>query len=384
MSDFKKSYKERLQHRSEEATTVRRIVAIVLAVLAVLLIIGIISGYFYIKSSLQPVDPDDESQINVEVPIGSSTSQIASILKDNDVIKNELIFRFYTKFKNETGFQAGDYSFTASMTLDEIIESLKTGKIVKEPVVRVTIPEGRNLEQIAQIYAEEFEFSEEEFLETANDEEYVNELIEEHSTLLTDEVLDDDIRYPLEGYLYATTYDYFVEDPSIEQIIDEMVSRTEATVSERSEAIEERDMSVHEIITMASLVENEAPNEDSRKEIAGVFYNRLEEDMMLQTDPTVLYALGEHKDRVLYEDLEVDSPYNTYQVEGIPAGPISSFNVNSLDAVLEPTDSDYLYFLANDDGEIFYSETLDEHNELREEHINSDSDEEPLPEDEPE
>ncbi|MCP3025591.1 endolytic transglycosylase MltG [Halobacillus sp. A5] len=383
MSDFKKSYKERLHNRSEEATTVRKIVAIVLAVLAVVLIIVLISGYLYIKSSLQPVDQDDESQINVEVPIGSSTSQIASILKENDVIKNEIIFRFYTKFKNETGFQAGNYSFTASMTLDEIIESLKTGKIVKEPAVRVTIPEGRNLEQIAEVYAEKFDFSEEEFMETANDEEYVNELIEDYPSLLSDEVLDEDIRYPLEGYLYATTYDYFVEDPSVEQIIEEMVSRTDAAVNERSEELEEMDMSVHEVITMASLIENEAPNEESRKEIAGVFYNRLDENMRLQTDPTVLYALGEHKDRVLYEDLEVDSPYNTYQEEGLPVGPISSFNANSLEATINPTESDYLYFLANSDGEIFYAETLEEHNELREEHINT-GDEEQLPEDEPE
>ncbi|GGF07280.1 endolytic murein transglycosylase [Halobacillus andaensis] len=384
MSDFKKSYKERLKNRSEEASKVRKIVAIVLAVLAVLLIIALISGYLYIKSSLQPVDPDDESQINVEVPIGSSTSQIASILKENDVIKNELIFRFYTKFKNETGFQAGDYSFTASMTLDEIIESLKTGKIVKEPAVRVTIPEGRNLEQIAEIYAEEFDFTEEEFLEQANDEEYINQLMEDYPTLLSDEVLNEDIRYPLEGYLFATTYDYFVEDPTIEQIIEEMVSRTEATVLERSEEIEESDLTIHEILTMASLVENEAPNEDSRKDIAGVFYNRLDEDMMLQTDPTVLYALGEHKDRVLFEDLEVDSPYNTYQNKGLPVGPISSFNVNSLEATFNPSDNEYLYFLANSEGEIFYAEDFEEHKELREEHIDNDEGETPLPDDTPE
>ncbi|MFC7320969.1 endolytic transglycosylase MltG [Halobacillus campisalis] len=381
MSGYNKGHKERLKNRRKEAGTVRKIVMIVLAAIGIGLIVSLIAGYLYIKSSIEPVDPNDESNVDVDIPLGSSTSEIAAILESEDVIKNAIIFRLYTKFNNETGFQAGNYSFSASMTLDEIIESLQTGK-TKDAAVRVTIPEGRNMEQIAEIYSEKLEFTEEEFLNKVNDEDYLNELIEDHPSLLTDDILQEEIRYPLEGYLFAGTYDYDVEDPTIEETVEVMVSRTEEEFMEYSDEIEDSDMSIHEVITMASLVENEAPNEESRREIAGVFYNRLNEDMMLQTDPTVLYALGEHKDRVLYEDLEVESPYNTYQNKGLPVGPISSFNINSLQAVFNPVESDYLYFLANSEGEIFYSETLEEHNELKEEHITNDEGQNYIPEDE--
>jgi UPF0755 protein len=371
-SDFKKQYKKRLKNRVEEASKVRKIVATILTVLILVLVIGGVTGYFYVKSALDPVDADDDKQKNVEIPLGSSTSNIASILEENDIIKNDLIFRFYTKFKNESGFQAGNYQFTSSMTINEIIETLKTGKLVKKPVLTVPVPEGRNLEQIADIYSEEFSFTSEEFMERVNDEEYVKKLMSQYPQLLGEEILDEEIRYPLEGYLFAATYDIFVENPTIEQLITKMLDKTQAVVLPYANQLGDLEgiENVHDLVTMASLLENEARTAESRKEISGVFQNRLESGMPLQTDPTVLYALGEHKDRVLYEDLEVESPYNTYYVEGLPVGPISNFNENSLQAAAEPSDNDYKYFLADGDGNIYYAETLKEHNQLKEEHIN--------------
>ncbi|RWZ59992.1 endolytic transglycosylase MltG [Halobacillus fulvus] len=368
MSNFKDKYRERLQKRTEEASTVRKIVASVLTILVVVLVVGGLSGFFYVKGALEPVDADDNTAQNVEIPLGSSTSSIASILEENNIIKNDLIFRFYTKFNNETGFQAGNYQFTQSMSLDEIIETLKTGRLVKEPVEEVTIPEGRNMEQIADAFAEKFDFTAEEFMERANDEEYLKDLIERYP-VLTEDILKEDIRYPLEGYLFAATYPIYVDNPEIDTIIEDLIQQTQSVVMPYEQALAERDLSIHEGVTMASLVENEARTVEDRKKIAGVFYNRLEVDMMLQTDPTVLYAHGEHKDRVLYEDLEIESPYNTYYVEGLPVGPISNFNANSLEAVAKPEESDNIYFLADSEGNIYYAETLDEHNALKQEHI---------------
>ncbi|MFD2926056.1 endolytic transglycosylase MltG [Halobacillus naozhouensis] len=368
-SNFKKKYKDRIKKRSEEASTVRKIVSIVLTTIIIVLLVGGVSGYFYINNALQPVDPDDETQKNIKIPLGSSTSQIAQILEENNVINNALIFRFYTKFKNETGFQAGTYQFTSAMTIDQIIESLKTGKVRKDPVFSVTIPEGYTLEQIAESYAKELKFTKEEFMAKVNDREYVNQLIEQHPALLDDVILKQEIRYPLEGYLFASTYAFYVEDPSIEQIVEKMIKRTEKVVLPYRDAFAKRKMTLHEGITMASLLENEARTAENRKKIAGVFYNRIEKEMKLQTDPTVLYALGEHKDRVLYEDLEVESPYNTYHVKELPVGPISSFHKNAIEAAANPIESDYLYFLADDEGNIYYSKTLEEHNKLKEEHI---------------
>ncbi|MEJ8766610.1 endolytic transglycosylase MltG [Oceanobacillus sp. HCA-5259] len=360
---FTKRFKENRNARGEEARTVRKIVSIVLLVLIIILVISGLVGYFYVKSALEPVEADSEEKVEVEIPIGSTSSTIATILEENGIIKNGLIFRFYIKLKNESDFQAGVYTFSPAMSMDEIIESLKNGKIVLETAHRVTIPEGLTIEQIAEIYADQFSFTSEEFLEKVNDEKYIKQLIKDYPLILTDDILNEEIRYPLEGYLFAITYDFYEEDPSIETIVEMMLDQTQAVVSQHFEEIEELDLTMHEAITFASIIEKETGHIDQRNEIAGVFYNRLEAGMPLQTDPTVLYAQGEHKDRVLYEDLEIESPYNTYYVEGLPVGPISNFAESSLEAVLNPVESDYYYFLHDHEGNIHYAETLEEHNQ---------------------
>ncbi|MFG6114236.1 endolytic transglycosylase MltG [Halobacillus sp. MO56] len=373
-SNFKDLYQKRLKRRGEEASTVRKVVAIVLTTLLVVFIGGGIAGYLYIKASLEPVDPNAEEEITVEIPLGSSTSSIASILEENDLIKNDVIFRFYTKFKNESDFQAGEYQFTQAMSIDQLIESLKTGKVIREPLFRVTVPEGRKITQIAKTFAKskQTDFTAEEFMKKADDPEYIEKLMEQYPQLLTEEIQSPEIRHPLEGYLFASTYDFYEENPSIETIIEGMLTRTQENIMPYLPELENLGIStVHEVITMASLLENEAPTAEDRKKIAGVFYNRLEEEMPLQTDPTVLYALGKHKDRVLHEDLEVKSPYNTYQIKGLPIGPISNFNKNSLEAAVRPSESDYLYFVADGDGNVFYSTNYDDHLKKKKKHIDS-------------
>ncbi|MFQ3542683.1 endolytic transglycosylase MltG [Halobacillus rhizosphaerae] len=370
-SKFKKKYKERLANRSKEASTVRKIVSIVLSILVIGIVVGGLSGYLYVKSALKPVDPDDNTQKQVEIPLGSTTSAIAGILEKNDIIKNDLIFRFYTKFNNESGFQAGNYQFTSSMTLDEIIDSLQEGQLMKKAVAKVTIPEGKTLDQIAEIYGNQFDnISKKQFLNKVNDKDYVKSLIKKHPALLDKVILDKKIKRPLEGYLFAATYPYYVSDPSLDQIIESMIQKSESVILPYKQAFAKKDMTIHEGVTMASLVENEARNAKDRKKIAEVFYNRLDEDMRLQTDPTVLYAQDKWKEKVLSKDLKVDSPYNTYKISGLPVGPISNFHKNSLEAVANPADNDFLYFLADSDGKIHYAKTLKEHNNFKEKYIN--------------
>lgn len=369
---FKKLFKENRNARGEEAHTVRKIVFIILIVFILLFAIGGVAGYSYVKSALEPVDENSEEKIDVEIPIGSSTSTIAGILEENGIIKNDLIFRFYIKFKNESDFQAGNYTFSPSMTIDEIIESLKSGKLVLESTQRVTIPEGLTVEQIAEIYSNHFSFTSEEFLEKVNDEEYIKQLIDEYPLLLTEEILHEDVKTPLEGYLYAITYDFYEENPSIESIVEMMLEQTQSVMAPYFEQIDEAGMTIHEAITFASIIEKETGKLDQRNEISGVFHNRLDVDMPLQTDPTVIYAKGEHTERVLYEDLEIESPYNTYKVKGLPVGPISNFAESSLEAVLNPVESDYLYFLHDRQGNIHFAETLEEHNQNKVEHLGDD------------
>ncbi|GAB3795144.1 endolytic transglycosylase MltG [Virgibacillus kimchii] len=371
MSKRKKrgSFRDNLIARSEEAKTVRKIVAIIIISLLAILVIGVLSGYLYISSALEPVDPDSDEEITVEIPIGSSSSTIGEILEENGLIKDSRIFRFYATFNNTTDFQAGEYTFTPAMTMEELTASLQTGRVIADPVHTVTIPEGTTVDDIAEIYSEHLHFSKDEFLEMVNDPEYIEQLIESYPTLLSEDILSEDIRTPLEGYLFASTYSFYEQEPTIALVVEEMLNKTVSVVEDYVEELEESDLSVHEILTFASLVENEARTEEQRMNIAGVFYNRLDEGMQLQTDPTVLYALGEHRDRVLFEDLEVESPYNTYYIEALPVGPISNFAENSLQATLDPEESEYLYFLHDEEGEIHYAETFEEHGENRELYI---------------
>jgi len=371
---FSEQLKENLRARGEEAKTVRKVVFIILLSLTLIILIGGLSGYLYIKSALQPVDPDNEETTRIEIPIGSSSSNIAEILEENEMIKSARIFNLYTKFSGASDFQAGEYAFSPSMTIDAIIESLESGEV--RAVHTVTIPEGYTVEQIGEAFADALHFSKEDFLETVNDSDYIEQLIDDYPETLSEDILDSDIRQPLEGYLFASTYDFYEEEPSIESVVEMMLNRTESTITPYLDEIEDKDLTIHETVTLASLVENEARTEEQRREISGVFFNRLEEGMRLQTDPTVLYALGEHKDRVLYEDLEVDSPYNTYRIDALPVGPISNFHENSLDAVLYPEESDDLYFLHDGEGEIYYSDSYDEHLDNREKYIQSEKEEE--------
>ncbi|WP_188453559.1 endolytic transglycosylase MltG [Virgibacillus oceani] len=363
------NYKDNLIARSEEARTVRKIVSIIIISLILILVVGGISGYMYVKSALKPVDSSSKKEINVEIPMGSSTSDIAHILEEKGIIKDARVFRFYIKFQNESEFQAGEYALTKAMTLDEIIEALQKGKVMEEALYTVTIPEGKSIEQIAEIYANKLKINKEDFLTKINDPAYVEQLMGKYPEILTNAILEPDIRMPLEGYLFAATYDFYEEKPTVEAIVEKMLKKTVEVVTPYLDDIAARDTTVHEAITMASLVENEAKTVKQRKMIAGVFYNRLEDGMKLQTDPTVQYAMGEHKEKVTYKDLEIKSPYNTYYVDALPVGPISNFAESSLKATLQPEETEYKYFLHDKEGKIHYSKTNKEHNKLKDKYI---------------
>ncbi|MEB2279179.1 endolytic transglycosylase MltG [Lysinibacillus xylanilyticus] len=351
----------KMQERKSEVKIVRKIVAIV--AIAFVLISGIVGllGYSYVKSALKPVDPDATKTIAVEVPIGSTLSSISTLLEKKGVIKDARVFKYYAKFKNESQFQAGNYDLTQAMTLDELIESLKTGKVYRTPVFTMTIPEGLTLEQIGNIVEKKTPYTQKEFMDLVTSDAFVQQMKAKYPELVTDAVLADKIRYDLEGYLFPATYSYFEEKPSLESIVDEMVGAMDKVVKNYNDALTEKKMSVHQLLTFASLLEREATAQTDRETIASVFYNRIDQGMPLQTDPTVLYALGSHKDRVLYKDLEVDNAYNTYKNRGLPPGPIAGAGKTSIEAVLNPSKTDYLYFLADKKGVNHFSKTYDEH-----------------------
>lgn len=367
--DRKHMITNKLIEQQKEAKLVRRIVFIT-AIVGILLI-GAIGGggYYYIKEAMKPVDENSKKTVDVNIPIGSSTTGIGQILEDKGVIRDARVFKYYVKFKNEAGFMAGDYKMKPSMTLPEIITSLKTGKVMQDVVMKITIPEGKQLKQIAGIIAEKTQQDEEEIFKQLNDKEFVHKMMGKYPDVLTDDILKDNVKYPLEGYLFPATYPFYSEKPTVEEIVTVMLTKTKEVLGEFKGQMEEKEMTTHELMTMASLIEEEATEKVDRDKIASVFYNRLEDGMMLQTDPTVLYAHGEHKERVFYKDLEIDDPYNTYKIQGLPPGPIANPGVMSIEAALAPADTDHMYFLATSTGEVLFSQTLAEHNRKVNEHI---------------
>lgn len=357
-----------LEHQSE-ARIVRKIVLIIsIVTLFILIFIGG-GGYLYIKSALQPVDEDSKVTKKVEIPIGSSVTGISEKLKESGIIKNAKVFKYYVKFKNEAGFMAGEYELSPSMEIPEIINRLKTGKVLQKAAFQLTIPEGKQLKEIAQIIAKTTNKSEEEVFNQLNDKTFIQSMMNKYPDLLTTDILNPNIKYPLEGYLFPATYPFYKPNPTVEEMVVTMLDQTQKVVEPYLEGLSDKEFTAHQLLTMSSLIEEEATQKADRKNISSVFYNRIEQDMPLQTDPTVLYAQGKHKERVLYEDLEVNSPYNTYKHKGLPPGPIANSGKDSIEAAINPSETKYLYFLATAEGDVIFTNTLDEHNAAKAEHI---------------
>lgn len=346
----------------------KNIVARIFIFIILLGVIGGIAGYFWVINTLKPVDESNTEQIEVDIPLGSSPKSVGNILVENNLIKNSFTFVKYAQYFDELSFQAGTYQLSQDLDVKEMIDTLNAGPVAVLQY-KITIPEGSNLEQIAEIVEKQSGIPSEEFMTTVNDKNYLLSLQTEYPNLLTDKIFQEGIRYPLEGYLYPATYEYYNANETVDSIIQPMIKKTADVLANYQAEMTERSLDAHTVLTMSSLIEEEATQLTDRKKISSVFYNRIENGMPLQTDPTVLYALGEHKDRVLYSDLEVESPYNTYRISGMPIGPIANAGEESIDAALHPEETSYYYFLADGTGNVYFSSTLEEHNALKAEHI---------------
>lgn len=365
----KEVIRQKMLEQHHEARVVRKIVSIISILMLLLIVVIGGGGYLYIQSALKPVDSTSKNQKTIEIPLGSSVTGIGEKLEANGIIKNAKVFKYYVKLKNEGGFMAGDYQLSPSMDVAEIVSRLKTGKVLAKASFKIAIPEGKQLTEIAAIMAKSTNQKEEDVFTKLNDKEFIKTLMAKYPDILTDEILHSTVKYPLEGYLFPATYPFYKPNPSVEEVVTAMLDKTRNVLSNYAEESKEKKLSVHQLLTMASLVEEEATVKADRKTIASVFYNRMKKGMPLQTDPTVLYALGKHKDRVLYEDLEVKSPYNTYKNTGLPPGPIASPGKDSIEAALEPQATDYYYFLATAEGNVIFTKTLEEHNQEKAKHI---------------
>ena len=333
-----------------------RTIVIVIAAAVILLL----AGLAVYGSGLGPVDKSDDEPITVTIPQGSGAMNIIDILDETGLVKNKTMAKIHMKLGGYDSLQANTYIFSKDMGLKEILKAIDTGDFNYLSKNQFTLVEGSTVPQYAAAIAEKFSYSAEDILAVWNDREYLSTLIDDY-WFLTDEILQEGIMYPLEGYLYPETYIITDEDATIQEITQVILAMTDEKLCQRKEAIEDSGRTVHQFLTLTSVVENESLFQEDRPVIAGVFINRLEQGMPLQSDITVLYALQEKRVDVTYEDLEVNSRYNTYKYSGLPVGPVCSPSAPAMDDVLDYEKSDYLFFFAKEDGTVIFSKTLEEH-----------------------
>lgn len=303
----------------------------------------------------------DSFEVKITIPKESTYLSISNLLKENNLIRSESFYKIYIKIFKPNNLKAGIYTLNRNMNVKEIVDTLEGN--VKSEEITITIPEGKHIEEIAEIISSKINMSKEDILLYWQNEEVLNSLIDKY-WFLTDVIKKEGIRYSLEGYFFPDTYS-ILKESKIEYITYKMLDKMDEVLSKYKEEISNSKFNVHEILTLASIVEHEAILDSDRPMIAGVFINRLDKSMKLQSCATVGYAINEWKLSYNYKDLQTDSPYNTYFYEGLPIGPGNMPGELSIEAVLRPTKHDYYYFLANvndkDSKKTYYSKTYSEH-----------------------
>lgn len=321
-----------------------------------LLTFGIVCIYL-----ASPVDKNDDTTIEVEISNGTGVKGIAKILKEKDLIKSELYFSIYVKLYGNKTLKASTYKFTKKMSLNKIIKSLEKGSTYDPDAITLTFKEGERITSYIKHISNNTPYSVEEIKNILNDKEYIKSLIEEY-WFLTDKILAPSIYYPLEGYLAPDTY-FFKKDVEIKFIIKTLLDKMESNLEEYRTLFNNEN--IHNIITMASIVELEGTNTANRKMIVGIFNNRLNRGMNLGSDVTTYYGLqAAMTSDLTSEQFASVNAYNTRSTTMIgkmPIGPICNPSESSIEASINPTTNDNLFFVADKHGNIFYTKTVKEH-----------------------
>ncbi|NQQ32318.1 endolytic transglycosylase MltG [Streptococcus suis] len=385
----RRTHSKNKQKRKKQDRTAKRIVAVVMSLVVVFFLATCTFGFFWVKSSLEPVNTEATKTIQVEIPEGSSTKEIANILFENDLIKNATVFNYYSKIKSYNNYQSGFYNLSQSMSVDDLAKALQesgTPTAQEEPAGKVLIVEGYTLTQIANSVTlnaktddktDKTPFTSEEFLATVTNQEFIDRMVATYPNLFASlPAADSGVIYRLEGYLFPAVYDYY-DDTTIEDLVEQMISTTDARLQPYYEAIANKNLTVNEVLTLASLVEKEGSTDEDRRNIASVFFNRLNAEMPLQSNIAILYAQGKlGEETTLAEDTNIDtsieSPYNIYWRTGLMPGPVDSPSLAAVDAVINANTTDYLYFVADvTTGTVYFAQTIEEHDQNVANYVNA-------------
>lgn len=321
--------------------------------------LGLLMTWNYL---LSPVDKSSKADIEVVIPSGSGVDKIASILEEKNLIRTKYVFKIYIKLYSKGTLKASTYSLKKSMSVAEIAKVLEKGNNYNPDSIKITFKEGTKITDYILLIAQETNHTPEEVRDVMLDKDYIESLVDDY-WFLTEEILNPDIYYPLEGYLFPDTYYFENKDVEIKEIIKTMLNQMEDNLKDYKNKIGQN---IHKYITMASIVELEGKKEEDRKMIVGVFNNRLAKGMNLGSDVTTYYALQYPMTSDLTQaQFATDNPYNTRATSmagKLPVGPICNPSITSITASIEPTDNDYYYFVADKNAKIYYTKTLDEHN----------------------
>lgn len=316
------------------------------------LAIIILVSYFGI-SQVGPYDKKSDKQIMVDVPSGSTINSVSKTLYEKNLIKNRLFFRITSKISQFSHIKAGKYLFTQKESNIDILKKLSEGKVYIHGV-KVTIPEGSTYKEVINLLVDKKIGSKENYEKLIND---ASNFYDKYEFLKENNIKS------LEGFLYPNTY-YFDEKSTEKEIVAKMLDNFKKIYTDAlKQKQKEMKWKLEDIIILSSIVEKEAVKDQDRPIIASVFYNRLSPsvNMPLQSDATIQYIFEERKKIVTYNDLKIQSPYNSYIHKGLPPTPICSPGVKSIEATLNPETTDYLYFVATIDGGNAYSKTYSEH-----------------------
>ena len=342
-----------------------RNMAIILLVVFTTVILAL--GIYYKVNMTGTSNSDTKKIVNIEK---GSIDSIAKTLKDNNLIKNVSIFKVYIKLTNKTSLKAGIYELSENMGVEKIVKILEKGTKYNPNEISITFKEGINIRKIATLISENTNNSYDDVIKKASDETFIDTLINKY-WFLTEDIKNKNIYYSLEGYLFPDTYRFNNREVTTEEIFTKMLDEMDKKLSKYKDEINKSDLSIHEIITLASIVELEGAKATDRKGVAGVFYNRLASSAYptLGSDATTYYAskIDDWSYSLTYKELnDCKNKYNTRcsSNTGLPIGPICNPGIESIEATINPDKHEYYYFVADCNGKVYLTKNSTEHNNI--------------------
>ncbi len=338
--------------------TKKRIIIVLICLLVVVLLI--IGTYFYGLSSVSK----KSEKVTFNIEKGTSTREVINDLYEANLIKSKISSLIYVKLHRNIIIQAGTYELNRNQNTREIFNALNSGNTIKD-TINVTFVEGKRITDYMKVIEDKFGYSEEDILKVLNDQDFLKSLISKYD-FIDESILNKDIYYSLEGYLFPETYEFY-KNASIEEIFTKMLDKTENVLDNYSTSLKKRGLSYHELLTIASIIENETMAQEDRSIVSQVIYKRLDMKMSLGMDVTTYYgARKDLKETLTQSDLNSNNAYNTRNTSflGLPVGPICNPSEDSIKAALNPSATDYVYFYADKEGKLHFAKTNAEFQEL--------------------